>query len=242
MYHVRYRHTSGYTKIGNHLAQHRTLSLVARGLALYILSLPDGRRISIKLLAGRFQEGEVTIARALRELEAAGYLERRRERLPDGRITTRTVAHDNPAARETPPAAEPTPPQPSSPTPAPAPRGGDPAADLLSGLRAAAPALLLSESAVRALAPLAGVWLERGVSAEEVVRTLTRDLPTGLRSPYGLLRHRLIAGLPPALPASPPRSQPAPLPLHTCDGCDRCFRGPAPGLCRDCREASTGAA
>lgn len=74
---VRHRHTDRFTVVGNHLAQHPTLSAVAMGLALHIQSLPDGASVTAKALTSRFREGETTIRRALNELEEAGYLERR---------------------------------------------------------------------------------------------------------------------------------------------------------------------
>ncbi|MFG2879357.1 hypothetical protein ACGFYU_30865 [Streptomyces sp. NPDC048337] len=88
--------------IGNHLAQHRSLSLVAIGLATHIQSLPTGARVSIKRLTERFREGEVRIAAALRELEAYGYLERTRVRLAGGQVVTRTVSYNRPTARRVP--------------------------------------------------------------------------------------------------------------------------------------------
>ncbi|MEE1771955.1 helix-turn-helix domain-containing protein [Streptomyces sp. JV185] len=84
--------------MGNHLAQHRGLSLAAIGLAAHIQSLPAGARIGIKRLAERFPESETRIAAALRELEAHGYLHRSRVRLTDGRIITRTVSYNQPGA------------------------------------------------------------------------------------------------------------------------------------------------
>ncbi|WP_449482906.1 helix-turn-helix domain-containing protein [Streptomyces avidinii] len=98
--------------IGNHLAQHRELSLTAIGLAAHIQSLPGGARIGIKDLTRRFAEGEVRIASALRELEAHGYLSRTKEHLPGGRIITRTVSHNRPGALSEPdsaPQGEPAP-------------------------------------------------------------------------------------------------------------------------------------
>ncbi|MGW0749500.1 helix-turn-helix domain-containing protein [Streptomyces sp. NPDC002587] len=88
-----------YVKIGNHLAQHRELSLTAIGLSTHIQSLPTGAKVSIKALSERFSEGEARIASALRELEAHGYLSRTRERLPSGQVVTRTVSYNNPPAR-----------------------------------------------------------------------------------------------------------------------------------------------
>ncbi len=93
--HVRTRLTADFTVISNTLAQRRG-SAVTVGVAAYILSLPDGSPVSVTALCAHFSEGEILISRALRELEAAGYLERRRERTPTGRIRTRTYFHDVP--------------------------------------------------------------------------------------------------------------------------------------------------
>ncbi|MER7949008.1 helix-turn-helix domain-containing protein [Streptomyces sp. NPDC096079] len=100
--HANVTHTTCYTVVGNHLTQHEHLSLTAIGLAVHIQSLPAGSRIGVKCLAERFPEGEIRVAAALRELEAHGYLSRNRERLPSGRIVTRTVSYNNPGAVEPP--------------------------------------------------------------------------------------------------------------------------------------------
>ncbi|MEW1719558.1 helix-turn-helix domain-containing protein [Streptomyces sp. NPDC093109] len=92
------RHTVRFTVIGNHLAQHDKLSLIAMGLGLHIQSLPTGARVDIKTLACRFPEGATRIAAGLRELEAHGYLRRLRERTPSGRIVTRTISCNQPAS------------------------------------------------------------------------------------------------------------------------------------------------
>ncbi|SFY39338.1 helix-turn-helix domain-containing protein [Streptomyces atratus] len=126
--HINFRHAAGFTVIGNHLTQHRGLSLAAIGLAAHIQSLPAGARIGIKRLAERFPESETRIAAALRELEAHGYLHRSRVRLADGRIVTRTVSYNQPGA-VTHPVAVPRPrTAPSKPTPqtAPPPRATTP--------------------------------------------------------------------------------------------------------------------
>ena len=47
----------GYTIVGNHLTQHRSLSGLAIGLAAYIQSLPEGAPVDIRTLAKRFPEG-----------------------------------------------------------------------------------------------------------------------------------------------------------------------------------------
>ncbi|MFE0693765.1 hypothetical protein [Streptomyces sp. NPDC058869] len=96
--HIVIPHTNRFTVVGNHLAQHAGLSLVAIGIGVHIQSLPAGSEISIKTLAARFPEGEVRIACALRELEAHGYLRRTRVRLAKGRVATRTVFCNQPGA------------------------------------------------------------------------------------------------------------------------------------------------
>lgn len=96
--HVAIPHTSRFTIVGNHLAQHAELSLTAIGIGIHIQSLPARSKVGIKVLAARFPEGETTIAAALRELEAHGYLRRTRVRLAKGRVVARTVFCNQPGA------------------------------------------------------------------------------------------------------------------------------------------------
>ncbi|MFI6008163.1 helix-turn-helix domain-containing protein [Streptomyces sp. NPDC051243] len=244
------RHTTRFTVIGNHLAQHQELSLLAIGLAVHIQSLPKGARVCIKTLAARFPEGTTRIAAALRELETHGYLRRERGRAPSGRIVTRTIscnqpgrshAQDHPApppapARKKRPPAAARKPLPAVPRPAyPAPTLLQAATDLLAGLRHHDPRLLLSERDTARLAPGVAAWLERDVTPTAVRHALTTDLPPEpLCRPAALLAHRLTT----QLPLPPPFCAPAPPPtvhhpFQTCDGCDRAFRAAGPG--RDCR-------
>ncbi|MFB7929166.1 helix-turn-helix domain-containing protein [Streptomyces sp. NPDC056039] len=246
------RHTTRFTVIGNHLAQHPELSLLAIGLGTHIQSLPVGARIDIKSLAARFPEGTTRIAAALKELEAHGYLRRERVRVPDGRIITRTTSCNQPGHRGA-EAPRPAPRKrtgspggktlPAVPRPAcPAPALLQQATDLLTGLRREDPRLLLSAGDTAHLAPGVAAWLERDVTPTAVHHALTTDLPPEpLRRPAALLAHRLTAQLPP-LPAyrapEPPRA--APRPLVNCDGCDRAFRGTGGGRCGDCQSDSPG--
>ncbi|MGW2476741.1 helix-turn-helix domain-containing protein [Streptomyces sp. NPDC001665] len=263
--HVNSRHTYSFTVIGNHLAQHDELSLLAIGLAVHIQSLPEGAKIGVKVLAARFPESEMRIAAALRELEAAGYLRRIRVRLRDGRVRTRTESHNRPYDTIAPPpapheapsaatlpptatyrprAAAPMPlprkprtePKPdAAPAPRPLPTGPfhRTAALLLADLRRHAHVLTLSEADIAALAPGVAAWLERDAHPDAIRRALTTDLPAPLAHPARLLRHRITALLPPPLPA--PSAPPAVIPLQNCDDCNRAFRAPEPGPCRDCR-------
>ncbi|MGW6972962.1 helix-turn-helix domain-containing protein [Streptomyces sp. NPDC054952] len=124
--HVNVRHTRRFTVVGNHLAQHPEMSLVAIGLAVHIQSLPTGALIGIRDLVPRFPESEYRIAAALRELELHGYLERTRVRLAGGQVATRTVSYNRPGClaeatepETAPPAPPVTPPTPAPPSPAP---------------------------------------------------------------------------------------------------------------------------
>jgi len=247
------RHTTRFTVIGNHLAQHPSLSGLAIGLAVHIQSLPAQSHVDIKTLTARFPEGRTRIAAALRELETHGYLRRERERLPTGRIITRTTScnqpgqhrradhsparppHPTPVKKQTPPRkkALPAVPQPACPAPALLQQ----ATDLLADPRRHDPRLLLSATDAEHLAPGVAAWLERDVSPTAVRHALTADLPTEpLHRPAALLAHRLTAQLPPPPPFRAP-APPPPVrhPLRNCDGCDRAFRSPEPGRCGDCR-------
>ncbi|CAM5609994.1 hypothetical protein SALBM311S_05954 [Streptomyces alboniger] len=281
--HVRTRLTADFTVISNALAQRRG-SAVTVGVAVYILSLPTGTPVSIAALCEHFTEGEILISRALRELEAAGYLERRRERLSTGQIRTRTYFYDVPGGgpdRDTDPSGPPEPPKPrrprkqraaatpttaspSAPTPAPAPAretvhapaqseaekpislvDADPqAVAVLTALRRVDPRLILSAQEAARLAPAVTQWLAAGVEASQITELLTTRLPDRLLGrPAGILAFRLRETplplplpLPAPLPSEYPGERPAAvLPFQTCDGCERAFRSPAPGHCRDCR-------
>jgi hypothetical protein len=246
------RHTTRFTVVGNHLVQHPELSLLAIGLGAHIQSLPKGARVDIKTLAARFPEGPTRIAAALRELEAHGYLRRVRERVPGGRIVTRTISCNQPGRhaepepepepvrhhRPTPAKRTPRKPLPAVPQPAcPSPALLQTATDVLAALRRHDPRLLLSACDTAHLAPGVAAWLERDVTPSAVRHALTADLPPeGVRRPAALLAHRLTAQLPPPPPFGAPTRPPAALdPFQTCDGCDRAFRSPHPGHCRDCR-------
>ncbi|GAA3373683.1 helix-turn-helix domain-containing protein [Streptomyces sannanensis] len=260
--HVRTRLTADFTVISNALAQRRG-SAVTVGVAVYILSLPSGTPVTIAALCEHFTEGEILISRALRELEEAGYLERRRERLPTGQIRTRTYFYDVPGG-DPDPDGPPEPPKPRRPRKQPAVAAATPAtvqetvhtptqseaetpipladADpqavaVLAALRRVDPRLILSGQEAARLAPAVAQWLAAGVGAPQITELLTARLPDRFRArPAGILAFRLRET---PLPVPPPPAHPvdraAVLPFQTCDGCDRAFRAPEPGRCRDCR-------
>ncbi|MGW1815875.1 hypothetical protein ACWCQM_20190 [Streptomyces sp. NPDC002125] len=85
---------------------------------------------------------------------------------------------------------------------------------VLLSLRHVRRELYLGVKEARALAGLAARWLLRGVSAGELRRALTSELPgDGVRSAVGFLRFRLLNKMPPELPAghSPEPAAPPPV-------------------------------
>ncbi|MEU3898208.1 helix-turn-helix domain-containing protein [Streptomyces sp. NPDC045251] len=253
------RHTTRFVVIGNHLAQHKELSLLAIGLSCHLQSLPTGAGADIKSLTARFPEGATRIAAALRELEAHGYLRRERVRTSTGRIVTRTVSCNQPKAARRAESSTTCPDRPSRPR-EPRPRKALPAVpqpdckvpalfraatDLLADLRRHDSRLVLSAAETAHLTPGVAAWLERDVLPGAVRRALTADLPDEpLRRPAALLAHRLTDRLPPPAPfRAPSAAVPPPRhPLQNCEGCDRGFRAPeTEDRCRDCRAVTAAA-
>ncbi|OMI39585.1 hypothetical protein SPAR_10257 [Streptomyces sparsogenes DSM 40356] len=252
MIHIRTRLTADFTVISNALAQRRG-SAVTIGVAAYILSLPDGAPVSIAALCEHFTEGEILISRALRELEAAGYLERRRERGPGGLVRTRTYFRDVPkdVPKDAPQRGLPKrqliapPPRPRKPAPpAPEPEhgatepteaaeavdGDEQAVALLASLRIADPRLILSRREVAQLAPAVARWFAVGVGPRQLTSLLTTGLPDRfLARPSRILTFRLSEPPPAVAPAPAPHTPPptpprTPPPVLPWQTCDGCER------------------
>ncbi|MDT0382691.1 hypothetical protein RM572_28480 [Streptomyces sp. DSM 42041] len=257
--HVRTRLSGNFTILANRLAR-RPGSAVTVGVALYINSMPDGTPVTIEALQKHFTEGETVISRALRELEADGWLERRILRGPGGRFVTRTYVytlpelahHDDTQAPPTSsaPSAEPAPPCVDAATSLPSPRTPQPTAPpahprppapatpeavaLLNALGTHDPRLALSRREIARLAPGVDAWLDSGVRPARITRTLTGDLPESFRTrPAAVLAWRL-AELQPAPSPEPPPPAPTVAPLRNCPDCDRAHRSPTPGPCPLC--------
>ena len=76
-----------YTVIGNAAAQDSEISWKAKGLLVYLLSLPKDWNIRISELAAHATDGYDSTKRAMDELLAAGYIQRgSRIRKPDGKL------------------------------------------------------------------------------------------------------------------------------------------------------------
>lgn len=86
-----------FTIIANDLLRNNRLSLRARGLLAMLLSYPDNWRTSAEQLAKVCVEGRDAIRSTLAELEAAGYILRRRvQAIDSGQWSTETVVFDTP--------------------------------------------------------------------------------------------------------------------------------------------------
>ncbi|MGW1231384.1 hypothetical protein [Streptomyces californicus] len=102
------------------------------------------------------------------------------------------------------------------------------AAALLGRLASAESALALSAADVTQLAPLAALWLQRGVSELQLRNELVGGLPAKIKSPRALLADRLTR----KMPAEPVKV----VPLAECGGeCGRTLpRGQQAGICSAC--------
>lgn len=82
----RVERNTGYTVMSNHHLRNKDLSLKAKGLLSQMLSLPDDWDYTLAGLACINRESIDAIRSAIRELEAAGYIARSRERDKKGRL------------------------------------------------------------------------------------------------------------------------------------------------------------
>lgn len=72
---IRIQKTKNYSIISNHHLQNTSLSLKAKGLLTYLLSLPDDWNANVKHLIKTCTDGKAAIYSAIKELKAAGYVE-----------------------------------------------------------------------------------------------------------------------------------------------------------------------
>jgi len=82
---LRKEHKENYTCISNDVFK-SDLSLKARGMLCTMLSLPDDWEFSENGLQAILKDGQTSIRSAIKELEAAGFLSRTRERDENGRM------------------------------------------------------------------------------------------------------------------------------------------------------------
>lgn len=85
---IRVEKNKNYTVMSNYHLRDKNLTLRAKGLMAFILSLPDEWDYTEMGLVACLKEGRGAIRSALKELENFGYLVRKRIRQPDGTMGT----------------------------------------------------------------------------------------------------------------------------------------------------------
>lgn len=93
----RVKKNTNYTVMSNYHLKDKNISLKAKGLLSVILSLPEDWNYSIRGLSAILMEGITAVSNILKELEAAGYIERSLIRDASGKITdTEYVIYEQP--------------------------------------------------------------------------------------------------------------------------------------------------
>jgi len=77
---IRVIKNKNYTTISNQLFKNKTISLKAKGLMAYLLSLPNDWNLSINGIVACSKEGRRSIGNTIKELISAGYIERNQVR------------------------------------------------------------------------------------------------------------------------------------------------------------------
>lgn len=108
---IRVEHSNRYTCISNAAIQDNTLSFKARGLHHLLLSYPDGFKVKRDSLINKSdKDGKTAIDSALKELEEAGYLTRRKFQDEKGQWQWDSIIREAPSKDPTPPpTSEPVP-------------------------------------------------------------------------------------------------------------------------------------
>ena len=99
---IRAAHERDFTIITNAALRDTNLSLKAKGLLALMLSEHDGWNFTIKGLSTKCKEGVDAVAAIVKELEAQGYVARRRERSTTGHFASATYTIYEKPIREAP--------------------------------------------------------------------------------------------------------------------------------------------
>ena len=99
---IRAAHERDFTIITNAALRDTNLSLKAKGLLALMLSEHDGWNFTIKGLSAKCKEGVDAVAAIVKELEAQGYVMRRRERSTAGHFAAATYTIYEKPIREAP--------------------------------------------------------------------------------------------------------------------------------------------
>lgn len=99
---IRVEHRKRFTVIADPALRDSQISFRATGVLAYLLSLPDGTKISGREMTAAKREGRDAILAALGELEKAGYLIRTRTQAASGTWFTTCVLNEQPPENPSP--------------------------------------------------------------------------------------------------------------------------------------------
>jgi len=85
----------GFTIVENNTIRNQLLSFRARGVLMYLLSMPDNWRTNAGALQGPGTEGRDAIRKAIKELELAGYMKLKKEQDDRGRWHSHWYVYDS---------------------------------------------------------------------------------------------------------------------------------------------------
>lgn len=94
---VKQREPGSFTTLSLQCLRDPNLSARAKGLWAMVISRPDNWHVQIKQLVRECKEGREAVRTAIRELEAAGYIQRCLVRHPKGVLTAVTLWGETPA-------------------------------------------------------------------------------------------------------------------------------------------------
>ncbi|MFD8568250.1 hypothetical protein [Streptomyces sp. NPDC059639] len=104
------RHERDFTVIANKAIRDPRLSHTARGILVYVLSLPSGAQVNVRTLSDGFPQGRLAVSKAVKELRELGYWVTRTEReCRSKRIVSSVDVYELPELRASVSAGEPVP-------------------------------------------------------------------------------------------------------------------------------------
>ena len=89
-------HKNNYTCISNEILQRKDLSMQAKGLLVYLLSLPEDWEIHKSEVWKHFSNGRDAVYRAFEELERKGYIQGKKYRDKLGRFQHQYTVYEEP--------------------------------------------------------------------------------------------------------------------------------------------------
>lgn len=89
-------HKRDYTCVSNEILQRKDMSMQAKGLLVYLLSLPEDWELHKSEVWKHFSNGRDAVYRAFEELERKGYIQGKKYRDEKGRIQYQYTVYEEP--------------------------------------------------------------------------------------------------------------------------------------------------